>query len=118
MGGLLKKTEEKLKKAGHKVEDSASKAGHKVVDGSKAAGHKVVDVSADAGHKTVDGVKAAGHKTVEVTEKAAGRMDFLCDNCGKTMKPGGHFTRVIQGKEHQFCSAQCSNHFHPPMMEP
>lgn len=104
MAELLKKTGDKLKKAGHTVEEKAG-----------AAGHKVVDVSKDVGHKTAEGAKSAGHKTAKGAEHAAGRMDFLCDNCGKRMKMGGEYTRVIMGKEHQFCSVQCSNHYHPPM---
>ncbi len=82
MAELLKKTGDKLKKAGHTVEEKAS---------------------------------AAGHKTAKGAEHAVGRMDFLCDNCGKRMKMGGEYTRIIMGKEHQFCSVQCSNHYHPPM---
>ena len=115
MGGLLKKTEEKLKKAGHKVEEGASKAGHATVDGAKTVGHKVEEGASKAGHATVDGAKAVGHKTVELGGKAAGAMDFTCDKCGKVMKPGGEYTRVIQGKEYQFCSVLCADHFHPPM---
>lgn len=104
MAELLKKTGDKLKKAGHTVEEKAS-----------AAGHKVVDVSKDVGHRTAEGAKSAGHKTAKGAEHAVGRMDFLCDNCGKRMKMGGEYTRVIMGKEHQFCSVQCSNHYHPPI---
>ena len=104
MAELLKKTGQKLKKAGHTVEEKAGKAGHKVADGAKAAGHK-----------TKEGAKAAGHKTAKAGVHAVGRMDFTCDTCGKLMKPGGEYTRVIQGKEYQFCSVQCSNHFHPKM---
>ncbi len=103
MAELLKKTGDKLKKAGHTVEEKAS-----------AAGHKVVDVSKDVGHKTAEGAKSVGHKTAKGAEHAVGRMDFLCDTCGKRMKMGGEYTRVIMGKEHQFCSVQCSNHYHPP----
>ena len=115
MAELLKKTGDKLKKAGHTVEDKAGEAGHKVADASKSAGHKVVDGAKGVGHKTKEGAKSAGHKTAKGAEHAVGRMDFLCDNCGKRMKLGGEYTRVIMGKEHQFCSVQCSNHYHPPM---
>ncbi len=104
MAELLKKTGQKIKKAGHTVEEKAGKAGHKVADGAKAAGHK-----------TKEGAKAAGHKTAKAGEHAVGRMDFTCDTCGKLMKPGGEYTRVIRGKEYQFCSVPCSNHFHPKM---
>jgi len=31
------------------------------------------------------------------------------------MTPGGKFTRVIGGKEYQFCSVLCADHFKPPM---
>jgi YHS domain-containing protein len=34
------------------------------------------------------------------------------------MHMGGDYTRTIQGKEYQFCSVQCSNHYHPPMKDP
>jgi YHS domain-containing protein len=44
-----------------------------------------------------------------------GKVDVTCDTCGKLMHPGGEYKRVIQGKEYQFCSVQCANHFHPPM---
>ena len=104
MAELLKKTGKKLKKAGHTVEEKAGEAGHKVADGAMAAGHK-----------TKEGAKAAGHKTAKAGEHAVGRMDFTCDTCGKLMKPGGEYTRVIRGKEYQFCSVPCSNHFHPKM---
>ncbi len=104
MADLLKKTGQKLKKAGHTVEEKASEAGHKVADGAKAAGHK-----------TKVGAKSAGHKTIKAGEHAVGRMDFTCDTCGKLMKLGGEYTRVIRGKEYQFCSVPCSNHFHPPL---
>ncbi len=104
MGGLLKKTEDKLKKAGHKVEDGAKAAGHKTADGAKAAGHK-----------TKVGAKSFGHKTKVAAGKAVGHMDITCDKCGKLMKPGGDYTRVIQGKEYQFCSVLCADHFHPPL---
>lgn len=102
MAELLKKTGQKIKKAGHTVEEKAGAAGHKVVDGAKSAGHK-----------TKEGAKAAGHKTAKAGVHAVGRMDFTCDTCGKLMKPGGEYTRVIRGKEYQFCSVPCSNHFHP-----
>jgi hypothetical protein len=115
MAELLKKTGEKLKKAGHTVEEKAEEAGHKVADASKSAGHKVVDVSKDVGHKTAEGAKSAGQKTAKGAEHAVGRIDITCDNCGKLMKPGGEYTRVVMGKEYQFCSVQCSIHFHPPM---
>lgn len=104
MADLLKKTGQKIKKAGHTVEEKAGAAGHKVADGAKAAGHK-----------TKEGAKSAGHKTAKAGVHAVGRMDFTCDKCGKLMKPGGEYTRVIRGKEYQFCTVQCSNHFHPPM---
>ncbi len=104
MAELLKKTGNKIKKAGHTVEEKAGAAGHKVADGAKAAGHK-----------TKEGAKAAGHKTAKAGVHAVGRMDFTCDTCGKLMKPGGEYTRVIRGKEYQFCSVPCSNHFHPKM---
>ena len=104
MAELLKKTGQKIKKAGHTVEEKAGAAGHKVVDGAKSAGHK-----------TKEGAKAAGHKTAKAGVHAVGRMDFTCDTCGKLMKPGGEYTRVIRGKEYQFCSVPCSNHFHPKM---
>lgn len=104
MAELLKKTGQKIKKAGHTVEEKAGEAGHKVADGAKAAGHK-----------TKEGAKAAGHKTAKAGVHAVGRMDFTCDTCGKLMKPGGEYTRVIRGKEYQFCSVPCSNHFHPKM---
>lgn len=104
MAELLKKTGQKIKKAGHTVEEKAGEAGHKMADGAKAAGHK-----------TKEGAKAAGHKTAKAGVHAVGRMDFTCDTCGKLMKPGGEYTRVIRGKEYQFCSVPCSNHFHPKM---
>jgi hypothetical protein len=104
MAELLKKTGRKIKKAGHTVEEKAGEAGHKVADGAKSAGHK-----------TKEGAKAAGHKTAKASVHAVGRMDFTCDTCGKLMKPGGEYTRVIRGKEYQFCSVPCSNHFHPKM---
>ena len=104
MAELLKKTGQKIKKAGHTVEEKAGEAGHKVADGAKSAGHK-----------TKEGAKAAGHKTAKAGVHAVGRMDFTCDTCGKLMKPGGEYTRVIRGKEYQFCSVPCSNHFHPKM---
>lgn len=113
MGKLLKKTEEKLKKAGHKVEEGASKAGHKTVDGAKVVGHKVEEGASKAGHMTVDGAKTVGHKTKELGGKAVGAMDVTCDNCGKLMKPGGEYTRTIMGKKYQFCSVLCADHFHP-----
>jgi hypothetical protein len=115
MAELLKKTGQKLKKAGHTVEEKAGVAGHKVADGAKAAGHKTAESAKSAGHKTKEGAKSAGHKTAKAGVHAVGRMDFTCDKCGKLMKPGGEYTRVIRGKEYQFCSVQCSNHFHPPM---
>ena len=115
MGGLLKKTEEKLKKAGHKVEDGAKVAGHKTKEGAKAAEHKMEDGAKSAGHKTKEGAKSFGHKTKVAAGKAVGHMDFTCDKCGKMMRPGGEYTRVIQGKEYQFCSVLCADHFHPPM---
>ena len=40
---------------------------------------------------------------------------WACDNCGKVMKPGGEYTRVVKGKEYQFCSVPCRDHFHPPL---
>ncbi len=115
MGGLLKKTEDKLKKAGHKVEDGAKAAGHKTKEGAVKAEHKVEDGAKSAGHKTKEGVKSLGRKTKQAAGKAAGAMDFTCDKCGKVMKPGGEYTRVIKGKEYQFCSVLCADHFHPPM---
>ncbi len=104
MAEILKKTGQKIKKAGHTVEEKAGAAGHKVVDGAKSAGHK-----------TKEGAKAAGHKTAKAGVHAVGRMDFTCDTCGKLMKPGGEYTRTIRGKEYQFCSVPCSNRFHPKM---
>ena len=115
MAELLKKTGDKLKKAGHAVEEKASDAGHKVVDVSKDVGHKVVDVGKDVGHKTAEGAKTVGHKTKEAGGHAVGMMDVTCDKCGKLMKPGGAYTRTIMGKEYQFCSVLCADHFHPPI---
>jgi hypothetical protein len=118
MGKLLKKTEEKLKKAGHKVEDGAKSAGHSVAEGSKSAGHKIEDGAKSAGHTVAEGAKSAGHKTKVAAGHAVGAVDVTCDKCGKLMKPGGAYTRTIQGKEYQFCSVLCADHFHPPMKEP
>ncbi len=115
MGGLLKKTEDKLKKAGHNIEDGAKAAGHKTKEGVVAAEHKMEDGVRSAGHKTKEGAKSFGHKTKVAAVKAVGRMDITCDKCGKLMKPGGDYTRVIQGKEYQFCSVLCADHFHPPL---
>lgn len=114
MGGLLKKTEDKLKKAGHKVEDGAKAAGHKTKEGAIKAEHKVEDGAKTAGQKTKAGAISLGRKTMHAADKAAGAIDFTCDNCGKIMKPGGEYTRVIKGKEYQFCSVLCADHFHPP----
>jgi hypothetical protein len=113
--GFLKKSEEKLKKAGKKLGDEATDLGHKTVEVGKEVGHGVVDVAEDVGHAAVEGGKKVGKKTVDVTEKAVGHVDITCDNCGKLMKPGGIYTRTIRGKEYQFCSVLCADHFHPPM---
>ena len=114
----MKKTEDKLKKAGHTVEEKASSGAHKVADGAKTAGHYVEEKASSGAHKVADGAKSAGHKTKAAAGKAVGHMDVTCDTCGKLMKPGGEYTRVVQGKEYQFCSVPCANKFHPPMMEP
>jgi len=115
MGGLLKKTKDTLKKAEHKVEDGAKSAGHKTKVGAVKAEHKMEDGAKSIGHKTKVGVKSFGHKTKVAAGKAVGHMDITCDKCGKLMKPGGDYTRVIRGKEYQFCSVLCADHFHPPM---
>ena len=118
MGELLKKTEEKLKKAGHKGKEKASAGAHTVAEGAKTAGHYVEDKASSGAHTVADGARTAGHKTKVAAGKAVGHMDVTCDTCGKLMKPGGEYTRVIQGKEHQFCSVPCANKYHPPMQEP
>jgi hypothetical protein len=115
MGRLIKKTEDKLKKAGHKVEEEAVVAGHKTKEGAIKAEHKVEDGAKSAGHKTKVGIKSLGRKTLTAADRAVGHMDITCDNCGKLMKPGGEYTRVIKGKEYQFCSVLCADHFHPPL---
>ena len=124
--GLLKKSGDKLKETGHKVEAKAEVVGHKAVDVGKDVGHKGVEVGKDVGHKGLvagkgvghkafDGLKKVGHKTADVAGKAAGHVDITCDKCGTLMKPGGEYTRVVLGKEYQFCSTECGIHFHPPM---
>ena len=91
MAPIFKKTEETLKKAGHKV-----------ADGTKEVAHGTADVAKDVGHKTASGLG-----------KVAGKLDITCDTCGKVMSPGGTYTRVIMGKQYQFCSVLCADNFKP-----
>ncbi len=37
----------------------------------------------------------------------AGKLDITCDECGGTMRPGGHYELEYQGKKYQFCSEKC-----------
>ena len=102
MSPILKKTEERLKKAGSKV-----------AEGTKEVAHGTADVAKDVGHKTVEVGKEVGHKTASGLGKVAGKLDITCDTCGKVMKPGGVYTRVINGKQYQFDSVLCADNFKP-----
>ena len=115
MSPLLKKTEDTFKKAGKKVAEGTKEIGHETVVVGKKVGHKTVEVGKDVGHKTVEVGKEVGHATAAGAGKVAGKLDPTCDSCGRLMTPGGKFTRVIGGKEYQFCSVLCADHFKPPM---
>ncbi|MHA1963259.1 MAG: hypothetical protein ACXACG_00950 [Candidatus Thorarchaeota archaeon] len=34
-------------------------------------------------------------------------LDFMCDECNDTMRPGGHFETLIGTRKYQFCSEKC-----------
>jgi hypothetical protein len=45
------------------------------------------------------------------------QLDFLCDECGSAMRPGGHFQMDIEGREYQFCSERCMDVYVPKPRE-
>jgi YHS domain-containing protein len=112
---ILRKTEETLKRAGKKVVAGTKEVGHDTVVVGKKVGHKTAEATKDVGHRTVEATKSVGHKTAAGASRVAGKLDPTCDNCGKLMTPGGKFTRVIGGKDYQFCSVLCADHFKRPM---
>lgn len=62
--------------------------------------------------KAKDIGKKAVRTTKKVAEKVAGAVDITCDNCGKLMKPGIFGPkRTVSGKEYQFCTEKCADHF-------
>ncbi len=113
MAPIFKKTEDTLKKAGHKVAEGTKEVAHGTADVAKDVGHKTVKVGKEVGHGTVVVGKEVGHKTASGVGKVAGKLDITCDTCGKVMKPGGTYTRVIKGKQYQFCSVLCADNFKP-----
>ncbi len=115
MSPLLKKTEETFKKAGKKVAEGTKEVAVGTAGVAKEVGHETVVVGKKVGHKTVEVTKEVGHASAAGAGKVAGQLDPTCDSCGKLMTPGGKFTRVIGGKEYQFCSVLCADHFKPPM---
>jgi YHS domain-containing protein len=112
---ILKKTEESLKRAGKKVADGTKEVAEGAAGVAKEVGHDTVVAGRKVGRKTVEVTKDVGHRTAAGAGKVAGKLDPTCDNCGKLMTPGGKFTRVIGGKEYQFCSVLCADHFKRPM---
>ena len=115
MSPILKKTEETLKKAGKKVAAGTKEVAAGTVGVAKEVGHETIVVGKKVGHGAVEVTKDVGHRTAAGAGKVAGKLDPTCDNCGKLMTPGGKFTRVIGGKEYQFCSVLCADHFKRPM---
>ncbi|MHA2302469.1 MAG: hypothetical protein ACXACD_16090 [Candidatus Thorarchaeota archaeon] len=45
------------------------------------------------------------------------QLDFLCDNCGTAMRPGGHFQMDFDGLAYQFCSENCMDTYVPKPRE-
>jgi len=113
MSPILKKTEERLKKAGSKVAEGTKEVAHGTADVAKDVGHKTVEVGKEVGHGVVGVGKDVGHATASGAGKVAGKLDVTCDTCGKVMKPGGAYTRVIMGKQYQFRSVLCADNFKP-----
>jgi hypothetical protein len=113
MAPIIKKAEEKLKKAGHKVAEGTKEVAHGTAEVAKDVGHKGLEVGKEVAHGTAGVAKGVGHKTAHGMGRVAGKLDVTCDTCGKVMRPGGIYTRVIRGKEYQFCSVLCADNFKP-----
>ena len=63
------------------------------------------------GKAVAGGVKKGVGAVAGFGKGVANRVDMSCDQCSKTMKPGGNVTRKIGGKEYQFCSESCATKF-------